>query len=114
MEAGNSEAERCTWCGEAIERDDGFRAYEPVGERRAAFCRLEHVVPWVIRGARWEPGPMGEPPGTDPGGECAHCGTAVGDTHVVLVRHRGAHRIGDAFCDAEHLGAWARAGGRWR
>jgi hypothetical protein len=33
---------------------------------------------------------------------------------VVLVRHRGEHRIPDAFCSADHLASWAKAGGRWR
>jgi hypothetical protein len=32
---------------------------------------------------------------------------------VLLVRHRGEHRIGDAFCTVEHLAQWAKAGGRW-
>jgi len=36
------------------------------------------------------------------------------DTRLVLVRHRGEHRIPDAFCSVDHLDAWARAGGRWR
>ena len=31
--------EQCTWCGVEVEPDDGFRAYEPAGERRATFCR---------------------------------------------------------------------------
>ena len=58
-------AETCTWCGAAVEAGDGFRAYEPAGERSAVFCRLEHVVPWGIRGARWDPGEFTEPEGTD-------------------------------------------------
>ena len=48
----------CTWCGADVEPWDGFRAYEPAGGRRAVFCRLEHVVPWAIRGAHWEPLPL--------------------------------------------------------
>lgn len=106
-------AERCTWCGGEVEVGDGFRAYEPAGERRAVFCRLEHVVPWVIQGARWEAGEM--PP--EDGGvreSCSWCERALAEIHVVLVRHRGEHRIPDAFCDVEHLGEWAKAGGRWR
>ena len=104
----------CTWCGNEIERDDGFRAYEPAGERRAAFCRLEHVVPWVIRGDRWEAGEMDEPESASSLDRCAHCDAELGDVHVVLVRHRGEHRIADGFCGVEHLGEWAKAGGRWR
>ncbi len=100
----------CSWCGGPAEAGDGFRAYEPAGERRAAFCRLEHVVPWAIQGAHWDVGESGSPAG----GECAQCGTALADVRVDLVRHRGEHRIPDAFCSAEHMAEWAKSGGRWR
>jgi hypothetical protein len=33
---------------------------------------------------------------------------------VLIVSHRGAHRIPDGFCSVEHLNAWAKAGGRWQ
>lgn len=108
------QTERCTWCGVAVERDDGFRAYEPAGDRRAVFCRLEHVVPWVIRDARWEAGPPDRSAVTESGARCAHCEAELGEVHVLLVRHRGEHRIADGFCDVEHLAAWAKAGGRWQ
>jgi hypothetical protein len=47
-------------------------------------------------------------------GRCAQCGGPLGGRRVLLVRHRGEHRIGDAFCGVEHLLSWAKAGGRWR
>ena len=98
-----------------MERDDGYRLSEPAGERRAAFCRLEHLVPWAIQGAHWEPGLPEEPAGVAAGLDaCAQCGQPLGDVHLVLVRHRGEHRIPDAFCSVDHAAAWARAGGRWR
>jgi hypothetical protein len=110
--------EQCRWCGVAVEDADGFRAAEPAGERRAAFCRLEHVVPWVIQGARWDAGTL---PGWDPEddcasglGRCAQCARPLDDTYVLLVRHRGEHRIADCFCNPDHLLEWAKAGGRWR
>jgi hypothetical protein len=103
--------ERCTWCGVDVDADDGFRAYEPAGGRRAVFCRLEHIVPWAIRGAWWEPAP-GDPAG-DALETCSHCGAALGDAHVALVRRRGEHRIPDGFCSVEHMLEWAKAGGRW-
>ena len=110
-----SSAERCTWCGVRIEAHDGFRLAEEAGERRAAFCRLEHVVPWVIQGPHWEAGTIDEPAGLDAAlGVCAHCGGELPDTRLVLVRHRGEHRIPDAFCSVDHLRDWAKAGGRWR
>jgi hypothetical protein len=31
-----------------------------------------------------------------------------------VVRHRGHHRIGDAFCRLEHLEEWAKGGGRYK
>jgi hypothetical protein len=106
--------ESCTWCGEAVEAGDGFRAYEPAGERRAVFCRLEHVVPWAIQDAHWEAGGLNEPPTLDDGARaCAQCGAGLGDVHVLLVSHRGEHRIADGFCSVDHMLAWAKAGGRW-
>jgi hypothetical protein len=103
--------DRCTWCGADVEADDGFRAYEPAGGRRAVFCRLEHVVPWAIRGAWWEPAEEAAGDGLE---ACAHCGERLGEAHVALVRRRGEHLIPDGFCSVEHLLEWAKAGGRWR
>jgi len=104
----------CSWCGVAVDRDEGFRAAEPVGERRATFCRLEHVVPWILQGPHWEPGRIAAPDADSGLGVCAHCGDDVGDTRILLVRCRGEHRIGDAFCSVDHLLAWTKRGGRWR
>jgi hypothetical protein len=107
--------ESCSWCGAPIERDDGWRVQEFPGARKAAFCRLEHVVPWSIQGAHWEPGEIVEPRGiADPLEACAQCGTVLGDVYLVLVRHRGEHRIPDAFCSVDHMAGWAKSGGRWR
>ena len=98
-----------------MERDDGFRLYEPAGERRAAFCRLEHVVPWAIQGAHWEAGAPTEPAAVDQGAiACSHCGRQLGEIHVLLVRHRGDSRVPDEFCSVDHLLEWAKAGGRWQ
>ena len=108
-------AETCTWCGVDVETGDGFRAYEPAGERRAVFCRLEHVVPWAMTGGRWEAGTPSEPAERDSEPtRCAHCDAELGEVHVLLVRHRGGHRIPDAFCSVDHLNDWAKAGGRWQ
>lgn len=108
--------EQCSWCGVAVERDDGFRAAEPGGERIATFCRLEHIVPWVIQGPHWEAGRL---PGADDEcahglGRCAQCAGGLDERYVLLVRHRGEHRIADCFCGVDHLLEWAKAGGRWR
>jgi hypothetical protein len=116
VEGGTTSAnERCSWCGERVERDDGFRMVEEPGARRAAFCRLEHVVPWSMQGAHWSAGEAAEPPGLISSlTNCAHCDAHLGDVRVVLVRHRGEHRIPDGFCSVAHAADWAKAGGRWR
>lgn len=79
----------------------------------AVFCRLEHVVPWVIAARPWaaEGGPTA---GIERPQSCSQCGAALGPDQLLLVRHRAAHRITDGFCDRAELGAWATAGGRWR
>ena len=108
-------AERCSWCGAPLEPGDGWRAAEPLGERVAGFCRLEHAVPWAIKGAHWEAGTLDEPPHLEDSlTHCAHCGEELPDRYVLLVRHRGEHRIPDAFCSADHMAEWAKAGGRWQ
>ena len=107
--------EPCSWCGAPIEPSDGYRAAEPAGERVAAFCRLEHVVPWAMQGAHWSAGVLEERRGIDASlGSCAHCGEPLGDAYVLLVRRRGEARVPDAFCSVGHLEEWAKAGGRWR
>jgi hypothetical protein len=108
-------AVRCSWCGVDVGPDEGYRAAEQAGERLAVFCRLEHVVPWAIQGPHWDPGTLAQQPWEEPAlGACAHCGAAVDDTRVLLVHHRGEHRIADAFCTTDHMRAWATAGGRWQ
>jgi len=105
----------CSWCGQEIGAGDGFRLYEPVGERRAAFCRLEHLVPWAIQGPHWEAGEMTEPSSVDEEPvTCSQCGKELGEVHVLLVRHRGEYRVPDGFCGVDHLVEWAKAGGRWQ
>ena len=106
-------SELCNWCGTHVERDDGWRAAEPAGARRAVFCRLEHVVPWSMQGAHWDAGELVEPADVSQVETCAHCGEPLGEVHVLLVRHRGEHRIPDGFCSVDHMAAWAKAGGRW-
>jgi len=104
----------CSWCGVEVRDDEGFRAAEPAGERRAVFCRLEHIVPWAIQGAHWEPGTVLRPGDSREAlGRCVRCGKRLEDTYVLLVRHRGEHRIADGFCGVDHLLEWAKAGGRW-
>ena len=105
----------CSWCGAEVEEGDGFRAYEPAGDRTATFCRLEHAVPWAINGAHWSAGALADPEEIDSGPRrCSRCDAELGEVHVLLVRHRGAHRIADGFCSVDHMREWANAGGRWQ
>ena len=106
-------SERCTWCGVAVDHDDGYRVREDPGARIAVFCRLEHVVPWAMQGAHWEAGDPDAAPAEDSLDTCARCQMPLTDVRVTLVRHRVAHRIPDAFCSVDHLAKWARAGGRY-
>jgi hypothetical protein len=109
-----STRETCSWCGEPVESEDGFRLAESPGERRAVFCRLEHFIPWFIQGPHWDPGEIDEPAGLADGQvACAQCGDPLSDVRLLLVRNRGEHRIPDAFCSLEHLADWAKAGGRY-
>ena len=71
-------SEQCTWCGAAVEPGDGFRLAESPGDRRAAFCRLEHVVPWAIQGPHWEAGEVDEPSRIDEGPPRVQLGTRAG------------------------------------
>jgi hypothetical protein len=67
-----------------------------------------------MQGAHWEPGTIAEPPGlADALDSCAHCGEPLADVWLLLVRHRGEHRIPDAFCSVGHLTEWAKGGGRY-
>jgi hypothetical protein len=104
--------EQCNWCGQAIDPSESWRVNEQPGARKAVFCRLEHIVPWAMQGAHWDPAETGD--AEREGGTCSHCGAQLGDVRILLVRHRGEHRIPDAFCSVDHMADWAKSGGRWR
>ncbi len=70
-------------------------------------------MPWELGGGKWS-GVDEAPSESAMPRECAECGVGLGDGALILVRHRGEHRIPDGFCSVEHLAAWAKAGGRWR
>src|SRR5258705_8336514 len=53
---------RCNWCGTRVAPDEGFRVAEEAGGRLAAFCRLEHGVPWGMPGPHWEAGLLRDHP----------------------------------------------------
>ena len=105
----------CNACGVAIVDRAGLRLTEPEAERHAAFCRLEHLAAWARQDGAWCSGRLLDADESGEGlGRCAQCGGGLGYGRVLLVRHRGPLRIGDAFCGVEHAAEWAAAGGRWR
>ncbi|MEX2194707.1 MAG: hypothetical protein WD844_05425 [Thermoleophilaceae bacterium] len=89
----------CSWCSRGLDPADCWLLADPAGGRAAAFCRLEHIVPWVIRGPRWSPGAPDLPEHPD--------------ARLVLVRRRGAHAIAEGFASVGDLADWAKAGGPW-
>ncbi len=104
--------DRCARCGRALNADDAF-GLTGLGEgERAGFCRLEHVVAWVMRGATWDRAGSSATRPAEPPERCSECEAAPAS--LVLVHHRLGRAVADGFCSLEHLRAWSAAGGRWR
>lgn len=105
----------CSWCGTPVGPDAGLRVAEPELLRGAAFCRLEHIVPWGEAGAEFGLTDVLEDDEDDGEGlgRCAQCAEPLRPGRVLLVRHQGPLRIADAFCGIDHLVDWAKAGGRF-
>lgn len=78
----------CSWCGADVDERDCWRAHDVSGEQEVVFCRLEHVVPWAMKGPAW--------------------------SEVVLVHHRAGHEIAETFDSIDDMRRWANAGGHWR
>ncbi|MFY9487294.1 MAG: hypothetical protein WAP35_01165 [Solirubrobacterales bacterium] len=109
----------CNWCAAAVAAENRYAVTEIALARELSFCRLEHIVPWVIREKRRERGMIAAVDDAvaktllEEAGDCAECGSVPQDGAVVLVHERSGERILDAFCSLEHLRAWASAGGHW-
>jgi hypothetical protein len=95
------ELAHCARCGGAIDPDD---CYLVIGESggRAALCRVEHIVAWVLRGALWQLSAA-----------TAAAPRAGADEQIVLTRQRSGEAIAETFSTPEALRAWASAGGPW-
>lgn len=103
---------KCDWCGVGVPEDDGFRLLWPKRNLGATFCRLEHVVPWLIQKNDWHIWKDVEvPEGVSP--VCAQTGLELDEDALYLVRHRGDIKIPDGFSTSDAALAWAKAGGRW-
>lgn len=80
----------CAWCNRELDRGDCWVARAEGGGEEAGFCRLEHIVPWAIRGRGWE------------------------GSGVILVRYRAGRRITEEFASVDDVAAWAKSGGPWQ
>jgi hypothetical protein len=78
----------------------------------AAFCRLEHVAPWLTEKNDWHILDRAEvPPSADP--FCAVTGRELDDAAMYLVRWHDDVEVVDGFSGPEETLKWARAGGRY-
>ena len=89
----------CSWCRRALDPGDCWLLALPAEDVGAAFCRLEHIVPWAMRGPGWTTAAPQLPEGAD--------------APVVLVRRRGGHSMAEGFESVDAAAAWAKAGGPW-
>lgn len=93
----NQTSDRCARCGRAIDPEDRFTVRSHDGVEHASICRIEHLVAWVMRGARWQSSNRDAEP-TAP---------------VVLERDRAGTTTEVEFENVEKLREWASAGGPW-
>lgn len=78
----------------------------------AAFCRLEHVVPWLMEKNDWHILRQAEvPPSADP--FCVVTGNELDEAALYLVRRHGDIEVVDGFSGPEEVLTWAKAGGRY-
>ena len=89
----SSEPEVWARCGNQIDREDHF---EVVGAGAVKLCRVEHIVAWLLRGARWADG-----------------SSAGEDQSLMLVRRRSGAEMTESFDSPQALRVWASAGGHW-
>ena len=103
---------KCDWCGVGLDEDEGLRLIQPKRNLGASFCRLEHMVPWLMKKNDWHIWPKVEVPPTA-GPDCARTGTELGDDAWYVVRHPGGAEVADGFIGHDAVLEWARAGGRY-
>lgn len=93
----NQTSDRCARCGRAVDSDDRFLVRSLDSTEHAAICRIEHVVAWVMRGARWQSSNRDADPAAA----------------VILERDRAGTTTEFEFENVEKLREWASAGGPW-
>ena len=103
---------KCDWCGVGLEDEDGVRLLKPARNMGAAFCRLEHVVPWLMKKNDWHIlGPTEIPDSATP--TCSVTGEDLDESSIYLVRWPSGVEVADGFQDSDALLEWARSGGRY-
>jgi len=107
-----SQGNRCDWCGVELTDDMGYRLLWPGKSLGTAFCRLEHIVPFLMQKDQWHIWKGVEIP-ADASNVSAATGQDVGENALYLVHHRGEHRITDTFEGKDDLKEWAKAGGHF-
>ncbi|MFV0407440.1 MAG: hypothetical protein ACK5LN_11600, partial [Propioniciclava sp.] len=103
---------KCDWCGVELTEDMGYRLYWPEKSLGTAFCRLEHIVPFLMEKDQWHIWKNVHVPEGAPSTSSA-TGGDLGDNALYLVHHRDQHRIADAFQGKDDLLEWAQAGGHF-
>lgn len=93
----------CARCGAAIDPADHSLVRGQNSDQAAYFCRTEHIVGWVLRGANW---PVERPWELDPSLRSAR-------STLTLKRVRAGVETAREFRDAGALKDWALAGGLW-
>ncbi len=107
-----AELGKCDWCGIGLESGEGWRLVKPARNMGAAFCRLEHVAPWLTEKNDWHILDQVEvPPSADP--FCAVTGNELDEAAMYLIRRHGDVEVVDGFSGPEETLKWARAGGRY-
>lgn len=106
------EGGKCDWCGVDLDVDQGYRLFWPDKSLGTAFCRLEHIVPFLMQKDDWHIWTALRVSSDLPQTSTA-TGEELGEDALFLVHHRGEHRITDGFEDKETLLQWARAGGHF-
>ena len=102
----------CDWCGVGLDEAENWQLLQPHRNLAASFCRLEHVVPWLIKKDDWHIRDRVEVP-ESAGPDCSGTGVELEKEALYLVRYRDGMEIADGFVSKEAVLAWAKAGGRW-
>ena len=103
---------KCDWCGVGLDEGEGLRLIQPHRNLGSCFCRLEHVVPWLMQKNDWHIWTNVEVP-TEAAPVCAQTGRELDEDAWYLTRTRGAVEVADGFIGSEAVLDWAKAGGRY-